>query len=258
MRRFQRSFLAGCVVLSAIPALAVDYAKIDRRLLKEPVYAHAPDYALLLFGREARFRVWLVSDGKTVYLDRDGDGDLTDEDERFADLDACANVELADPDGNTRYRITRIGAYTDDGNAFPDANEDAGDVAKRPPKRWMVNLDVLGALEYQQYCDLEASAIASEAKLAHFHGALTIGPRTISWMVPAELALTTGDKPTDLYACIGTMSAEHGCWVVVRTHKTINDSAFAAGVVPVVEVEFAAKMAGQAAVKKRYQLDKFC
>jgi hypothetical protein len=70
------------------------------------------------------------------------------------------------------------------------------------------------------------------------------------------LALTCGDKPTDLNVQIGTLSAEHGCWVVVRTHRG-DDPAFAAGVVPLVEVEFPAKTAGEAAVKKRYDLDKF-
>ena len=31
----------------------------------------------------AKVRVWVVLDGKTVYLDRNGDGDLTGKDERF-------------------------------------------------------------------------------------------------------------------------------------------------------------------------------
>src|SRR5258708_11206721 len=66
MHRFHLWFLACCVAFNAHPALAVEYAQIDRTLVKEPVYVHAPDYALLLFGREARLRVWLVDGGKVV------------------------------------------------------------------------------------------------------------------------------------------------------------------------------------------------
>jgi hypothetical protein len=43
----------------------------------------------------------MVADGNAVYLDRNGDGDLTGEGESFVDHDACANVELSDPDGRT-------------------------------------------------------------------------------------------------------------------------------------------------------------
>jgi hypothetical protein len=53
------------------------------------------------------------------------------------------------------------------------------------------------------------------------------------------------------------MSAEFGCWVVVRSHVG-NKSDFPEGVCPVVEVEFPPKGPGGPAVKKRYQLDKFC
>jgi hypothetical protein len=257
MHRLGLPFLALGVILTPFVASAVDYSKIDRTLVKEPAYAHAPDYALLLFGREPRLRIWMVSDGDVLYLDRNGDGDLTGEGEKFVDLNACNNVELPDPDGRTRYRITSIGAYTDEGRHYPDTSDDGDNEVKRPSKQWMVSVDILGAVKYQQYCDVAASASAREAKLAHFHGPLTIGPRTILWKVPPELTLNTGDKSIDLFACIGTMSAEHGCWVVVRTQK-VNDSAFAAGVFPIVEVEFPAKTVGDVAVKKRYDLDKFC
>jgi hypothetical protein len=168
MCRLGLPLLVLVVIHAPVVASAVDYSKIDRTLVKEPAYAHAPEYALLLFGREARFKVWMVADGNAVYLDRNGDGDLTGEGERFVDLKACANVELLDPDGRTRYRITSIGAYTDDGRYYPDMSDDGDTDAKRPPKEWMVAVDILGAVEYQQYCDVAASASASEAKLAHF------------------------------------------------------------------------------------------
>ncbi len=83
-----------CVVLLvdlllAVPAGAVDYDRIDRSIRAEPTYSGKPEYALLLFGPEARRRVWVVLDGETIYVDRNGDGDLTAADERFAKADDC-------------------------------------------------------------------------------------------------------------------------------------------------------------------------
>jgi hypothetical protein len=55
--------------------------KLGHRLRKEPAYAAPVQYCLLLLGREAKTRLWLASDGTTMYVDRNGNGDLTDPDE---------------------------------------------------------------------------------------------------------------------------------------------------------------------------------
>src|SRR5213593_3143164 len=71
------------LALGAAPASAADLTKIDRTIAKEPVYrTKAPRYCLLVFGPEAKFRVWLVQDGDVLYVDRNGNGDLTEEGER--------------------------------------------------------------------------------------------------------------------------------------------------------------------------------
>jgi hypothetical protein len=234
--------LVGAFGLFTPAAWAVDYSKIDRTIKKEPAYqSKAPQYALLLFGPEAKLRVWVVLDGDTVYIDRNGDGDLTGKDKRFAKLDECRDVEIADPDGKTRYVITAIGVFND------------GD----PPRRSLdVNVDVKGRAAYQQYCGVQMQDGPRKAHVAHFHGPLAAGPRTINWKLPPQLALHTGDKEEDLFAVVGTMDAEHGCWVVVRSHAG-QQSAFP-GVSPVVDIEFPSKKPGAPPVKQRYALDKFC
>jgi hypothetical protein len=87
---------------------------------------------------------------------------------------------------------------------------------------------------------------------------LTAGPRTISWKVPPELGLKRGDKPTDLPAMVGTMDTDKGCWVVIRSQSSNNEPPFPKGIYPYVDVEFPAKKAGAASIKKRYPLDQFC
>ncbi len=60
----------------------MDLAKIERRILKEPTYRSKPKYCLLVLGPEAKTRVWLVQDGDTLYVDRNGNGDLTEANEK--------------------------------------------------------------------------------------------------------------------------------------------------------------------------------
>ena len=73
-------------------AKAVDLRKIDRSIRKEPVYqSKDPRYCLLAFGAEANVRVWLVFDGDVLYVDRNGNGDLTAPGERFTPHHALHN-----------------------------------------------------------------------------------------------------------------------------------------------------------------------
>jgi len=66
------------------PLCAADLSRIDRTLVKEPPYTSQPRYCLLVFGPEAKFRVWLVHDADTLYVDRNGNGDLTEAGEKVA------------------------------------------------------------------------------------------------------------------------------------------------------------------------------
>lgn len=69
----------------AAAAWSADLTKIDRSVLKEPVYkTKSPEYCLLVFGPEAKTKVWLVRDGDTLYVDRNGNGDLTEPGKKVA------------------------------------------------------------------------------------------------------------------------------------------------------------------------------
>ncbi len=61
----------------------VDLTKIDRTIAKEPDYKNQPKYCLLVFGPEAKTRVWLVLDGRVLHVDRNGNGNLTEDGERI-------------------------------------------------------------------------------------------------------------------------------------------------------------------------------
>jgi hypothetical protein len=69
---------------SSLSAGNPDLKKIDRSLVKEPKYKEKPYYALLVIGPKAEKRIWLVVDGEILYVDRNGNGDLTETKERVA------------------------------------------------------------------------------------------------------------------------------------------------------------------------------
>src|SRR5262245_54885020 len=69
----------------------VDYQQLDRTIRKEPKYVAEPRYALFVFDLAGKHRVWAVADKTSkdaqyydvLYLDLNGDGDLTQPGERF-------------------------------------------------------------------------------------------------------------------------------------------------------------------------------
>ena len=65
-------------ILCSRPPFAVDLTKIDRGIGRQPAYKSAPKYCLIVLGPDAKTRIWLVIDDNRLYVDRNGNGDLTD------------------------------------------------------------------------------------------------------------------------------------------------------------------------------------
>ncbi len=86
------------------------FAKIDRKIGKEPVYKKEPKYCLVVLGAEAKTRIWVVVDGGTLYADLNGNGDLTEKTEQFK--------EGNDPNGHT----WQIGDITEGKKEFKHVN----------------------------------------------------------------------------------------------------------------------------------------
>ncbi len=106
-RRPVRLLGVGLILAAAVPAQEppaapapapdplryqeIDYATLDRRIAREPVYIAEPRYALFVLDLAGRFRCWAVADKSApdaahydvLYFDRDGDGDLTEPGERI-------------------------------------------------------------------------------------------------------------------------------------------------------------------------------
>src|SRR5438093_8231283 len=70
---------AAWMIMQSVSSAAVDLRTIDRSILKEPAYRTGqPKYCLAVFGPKTETRVWMVLDGDTLYIDRNGNLDLTE------------------------------------------------------------------------------------------------------------------------------------------------------------------------------------
>jgi hypothetical protein len=91
MNARNRIVLSSCLLLlnlaPSIKAAESQLESIERRIVKEPRYESKPQYLLLALGPEAKTLVWLVEDGRKLYIDRNANGDLTDDGPPLAPTD---------------------------------------------------------------------------------------------------------------------------------------------------------------------------
>jgi hypothetical protein len=217
----RRHILRLLVMLAASPAAATaaDPLKVERGPAEEPAYRGEPKYCLLAFGPEAKARVWAVRDDNALYVDLNGNGDLTEKGERFEFPVRC---ELADRDG--KAKVTLEVKPQSDGRTLE------------------CQVALLG--RYIQYARLKPADRAKSAPVYHFLGPLRIQLRTKE--------LTRGAKAAQLEAAVGTPQPD-GSWVFVSHEEGVPDK-----VHPLAEVEFPGKRLGDPPVKVRVPLTHRC
>src|SRR6266436_6095224 len=52
---------------------------VDRTISKEPAYQSTPKYSLIALGNSGDVKVWMVEDGRRLFVDKNANGDLTDD-----------------------------------------------------------------------------------------------------------------------------------------------------------------------------------
>src|SRR5215469_12791653 len=73
---------ASCFVLlftAGASAFTNSVSHYDRSILKEPAYQSTPRYCLITLGDASEVNVWMVEDGKRLFVDKNANGDLTDD-----------------------------------------------------------------------------------------------------------------------------------------------------------------------------------
>jgi hypothetical protein len=278
MTRF--AWAAALAWLSAANATAgPDLATIDRTTRTEPAYqTKSPRYCLLVFGPEAATRVWLVLDGDALYVDRDGDGDLTEEGERVTvpafkpsdhpfhegerevDLGSVKDGERTHTKltfSQIRYRKTlgKLDADQKDKAAewqahldkihkqAPDGVADMVTVHIEGPGpkdsiRWFAWIDDGGHL---RFADSKEAA-----PVVHFGGPLTM-------LVNPGAQIRPDPGPDEHFTVhIGSAGVGRGSFAYSSYDRVPED------VFPVVEVEYPAAANGASPVRERYELKQRC
>lgn len=272
--RFGLALLALGALTNSL--FATDLAKLSRTIAKEPTYAtKSPRYCLLVFGPEANARVWLVLDGDTAYLDRNGNGDLTEGEERIK-LPAYEKVENSSLDGNRQHMIGSVTAW--EGRRIsitlmqlrpraghkPKTDEEAeifkflgdqpdgvvtGIIAADEPKN--EKKDVFEGPMNAQVAMTDRDGVlafsrqAKDAPIVHFHGPLTMSLHPMQKLVRGQ--------ENELKASVGTQGLGKGTFVATLYHGRIPDEAH-----PVAEVVFPQADASKPRRKVTVTLSKRC
>jgi hypothetical protein len=241
---------------------------------KEPAYhTKAPLYALLVLGPETKDRVWLVHDGDTLYVDRNGDGDL-----REAGKRVTARVEK---DGSPEGR----GYHFDAGEIGLGGRVHRGLTIQASPiriysegikdqsnARAALKADP-GAMVYRVSLDVDqpgfhgmglGGRVIERAGLIDGNGALLFSRKpadapVIHFAGPLEVTFY-GEKPVlylgrdnDLVLVVGTPGRGPGSFAMLEYERTIPRL-----VTPTAEIAFSAARPGAPPVRKRFKLTARC
>jgi hypothetical protein len=216
-----------------------------------------PQYCWLAFGSEADARLLVRFDGRTLAIDRNGDGKFEGKDEHLPLVKdylfdgkeerinhVAGEVVIRGADGQTSFVLIVS-------------------VTGRTEQPWtVVNLEVFirGPFRYSQSCAVAMADKAEGAPLAHIDGPLTvqlINDGTWSPM-PAPLQFRLGGVPSDLRVFVATVSPGGTGMAAVRIMKDPKTLMFPDWGHPFADVGFPPKRPGEAPMRRRYPLAQFC
>jgi hypothetical protein len=245
------------------PLGAADSVQIKRTPpAKEPAYqSKAPGYCLLVIGPEAKKRIWIVLDGDKLYVDRNGNGDLTEPGEQLPVPDGSGVVVAGKPANETEgifFSIplgalpasdprpvfsNLIFAFTPSKGkkpvSFSICTDDPKIMHKQKPQPGFGTIVWVGI----------GSGILSkrpqDAPIIYLNG-----PLAMNLAAPKETVLVRGKTAGNLYVTVGTFVTDNGSRIL-----TLEE--IPAGVHPEAEIKFPAA-SGQKPIRVRFLLKERC
>ncbi len=227
---------------------------------------------MLIFGPEAKTKVWLVIDGDTLYVDRNGNGDITEKEERI-DLPKYKKAEDSPSaliagqregkagnihDGRflhtdleiTQTRLNLAYKPTDaDEQSFKRLAESAADGVLYAVSLAVETRCGRGKVQFAAVADTQGFLSFADrlenAPLIHFDGPLQMGIEPLHKLVP-------GNKPSELHSWVGTQGLGAGTFaalIYVTKPGFVSDEFH-----PIAEIEFP----GSKSLKTKVVLDQRC
>jgi hypothetical protein len=262
------------LLILASSATAADLTKIERKIAKEPTYKTTPSYALLVFGPEAKDKVWLVRDGDTLHVDKNANGDLTDAGEAVAknpprkgsEDSLGATFDVGDLSLGGKMHKGLI-VYANPLSTYAD-----GSASKRPAIAAALKKDPKDFV-YSLRCDVEVPGIKGgglDGRLSFAAGWLDLGgPLMFAEKVgqapiihlggPLEVTFY-GERATlrvgrggELMLVVGSPGLGAGTLAMLNYDDTIPKTAF-----PKAEITFSAKEPSDKPMKELFELKERC
>jgi hypothetical protein len=257
--------LAALLALSLCGnAGAVDLTRIDRSIRKEPVYqSNAPQYALLVFGAHAKVRVWVVLDGDVLYLDRNGNGDLTDPGERITAEYALRRPEIRPGVEIMRnfdlVQFKRGEKEKDDRpilSCWPEVTwlhvfnlvlrEDIDAPGESPIwRKTPFEVAIYSTTGHNQRADVAFASRPQDAPILHFDGPLHLAIHDVE----GPFAFRSGE-PTEMYIRLVTPGLKAR---ISTDHGDLTETAH-----PVAEIEFPPGRPSGEPIRRRVELTNRC
>jgi len=259
--------LAAVLLLIFVPAVpSADLSQIKRTLAKEPSYRAQPRYCLLVFGPEAKTRVWLVQDGDVLYVDRDGNGDLTEAGKKVAaeaqDKDqGIYRFRVGDiADGPRRHKDLSVGIAKID--YLADLEQAVKSLLARnaQARGYGITCEIdmpgwkgagVGGRVVQRAGFLDGNGVLQfadrpqDAPIVHFGGSWRIG-----LFSPQQLVV---GRETDVIVGVGTPGSGAG-----STAWSDYEGVIPEGVYPTLDISYAPKRPGEPPVHEHYELKRRC
>lgn len=200
-------FAAGLIVsCGAASAEPLDFGKVDRHIAKEPVYKGKPLYCLAVIGAKAKVHVWVVVDDERLYLDKNCNGDLTDDGgpadlkDKRSDPSGFEKVDVSPDGGATKYVFdVTLWSRPSFGRTSSEGYNQS------------VHVNFPDGRRYGAWGDEHSSLVFADnpqdAPVLHFGGDLRMG-----FEVRRPLAREK-DGSLKLSACVGTPGSRPGAFV---------------------------------------------
>lgn len=262
--------VVGVLLCLAGQAFAVNLEKVDRAIAKLPTFsAESQDYCLLVFGPEAAKRVWLVRDGEILYVDRNGNGDLTEPEDRIT-----SDAKSSKPDegvfqfavgdlvdGPLLHKDLRVSWFKLDHLKDTDADVRAALASDPKFRACSVAVDVevpnqvgsgidgrlpQSAMAWDHRGLLRFAARPADAPIIHFGGPwdVTLAGTPGRWRI---------GRTEEVYLVVGTPGIGAGSTADVAYAKVIPPA-----LVPNLQVTFPPASAGMPPVVRSYDLARRC
>jgi hypothetical protein len=261
-----RILISAILLAVTTGATAADLSKIDRAIRNEPKYAGKPEYCLVVFGPDAAERVWLVRDGDTLYVDKNGNGDLTEAGKKFTgEKDGWSTTFQAGTIriGKSEHRnfVVRVQQLSKFGPEVTELPVAAAALKRNPEAQFMaITAEIQvpghkgsgedGRIPFMARIDADGpllfAATPKDAPIVHFGGPLAIRPEA------AKPTLFRG-VPHDLMLTVGTYGLGPGTFALVAYDKLIPESAHI-----VVDARTPGAKTGDPAIRTRFELRERC